>query len=136
MADKALARLQFATWLKNTNPELFQRAVAAANASTMGGLGEESSGFWGKFVDTVTGLGTTYLTLKNQKDAMAINLERAKQGQPPIDIATTAPVVRTQVDVSPELAQKLVASAGSGLNKTLLLVGGGVLAFLLLKKFL
>lgn len=137
--NQAQARIHFADWLKATHPEIFQRAIAAAEKSvaTLSGLGEEapSKSFWEKFTETAAALGTTYLTLKNQRDAMKINLERARQGQPPIDIATTAPVIRTQVDVSPELQQRLVSTAGEGLNKILLWGGIALLGFFAFKKF-
>lgn len=127
----AQSRIDFAQWLKNEHPAIFQRAVKiASQGETLGALGAETGGFWSKFSTAALGLGTTYLALKNQRDAMKINLERAQQGQPPIDVATSAPVVRTQVDMSPELTQKLVSTAGAGINKTLLLAGAGILALL------
>jgi hypothetical protein len=125
----AQSRLDFAQWLKNEHPAIFQRAIKiASQGETLGALGAETGGFWSKFTTAAMGLGTTYLALKNQRDAMKINLERAQQGQPPIDIATTAPVVRTQIDMSPELTNKLVSTAGAGINKTLMLAGAALLA--------
>jgi len=135
---QAMARLQFADWLKTNHPELFRKAVAIAEqkTSTLEGLGEkDSGGFWTRFSTAAVGLGTTYLALKNQRDAMKINLQRAQSGLPPIDVATSAPVVKTQVDLSPELTNRLVSTAGEGINKTLLLLGAaGVAAFLFLRK--
>ena len=131
----AQSRIDFAQWLKNEHPAIFTRAVKAANTNgTLGALGEGES-FWSKFTKAAAGLGTTYLALKNQRDVMKINLARAQQGQPPIDAATSAPVVRTQVDMSPELTNKLVSTAGAGINKTLLLAGAAILAaFFIFKK--
>lgn len=136
--NQAQARIHFADWLKATHPGIFERAVAAAEQSTqtLEGLGEEpAKSFWEKFTETAVALGTTYLTLKNQRDAMKINLERARTGQPPIDIATTAPVIRTQVDVSPELQDRLISTAGEGINKILLYGGIALLGFMVFKKF-
>lgn len=135
--NQGQARIQFAQWLKDNHPELFKAALAkAANATaTLSALGaEEGSSFWSKFGKAALGLGTTFLALKNQRDAMKINLERAQQGQPPIDVATSAPVIRTQVDVSPELQRELISTAGAGINKTLLLAGAGLAAFLLFNR--
>jgi hypothetical protein len=131
----AQSRLDFAQWLKNTHPDIFNRAIKIASQNeTLGALGAEN-GFWSKFTTAAMGLGTTYLALKNQRDAMKINLERAQQGQPPIDIATTAPVIRTQIDMSPELTNKLVSTAGAGINRTLMLAGAALLAaFFIFKK--
>lgn len=133
----AQSRIDFAQWLKNTHPDIFRRAVTVAENSTatLEGLGEEpKESFWSKFTKAAAGLGTTYLALKNQRDVMKINLERAQQGQPPIDAATSAPVVRTQVDMSPELTNRLVSTAGAGINRTLLLAGAAILAFMLFRK--
>ena len=135
---QAQARLQFADWLKNAHPEIFARAVRVAEKSTatLQSLGEEETkSFWQKFGDAAIGIGTTYLSLKNQRDAMKINLERAQAGLPPIDASTSAPVIKTQVDLSPELTNRLVSTAGEGLNKTLMFAGAAVLAlFLFMKK--
>ena len=121
------ARLQFADWLKTNHPEIFRKAVAIAENSTatLESLGEQDikPSFWSKFTTAAIGLGTTYLSLKNQRDAMKINLERAKSGMPPIDMATSAPVVRTQVDLSPELTGRLLSTAGEGISKTMLYAG-------------
>ena len=130
---QAQARIQFADWLKRMDPALFAAAIAKASEGTLGA--EETQSFWQKFTTAAMGLGTTYLALRNQKEAMKINLERAKAGQPPIDMASSAPIVRTQVDVSPALAQRLISTAGEGINKTLIYAGVGLLAFFVIKKF-
>ena len=129
--SQAQARIDFAQWLKNNHPVIFEKAIAIASNSEngLGALGAEN-GFWSKFTTAALGLGTTYLALKNQRDAMKINLERAQQGQPPIDMATSAPVVRTQVDMSPELTTRLVSGVGAGLQTPLIIAGIGLVALL------
>jgi hypothetical protein len=139
------ARLQFADWLKMNHPALFQRAITIAENSRNNALGQiygppapetiaapETNGgsFWDKFTAAAMGLGTTYLTLKNQRDAMKINLERAQAGMPPIDMATSAPVIRTQVDLSPELTTRLMSTAGEGMQKMLIPAAIGLVALL------
>ena len=129
------ARVQFADWLKETHPDIFARALRIAENATNNnaGLGQiepaPTKSFWEKFGDAAVGLGTTFLSLKNQRDVMKINLERAKAGQPPIDAATSAPVVRTQVDISPELTNRLMSNVGSGMNRMLLWGAAAVAAF-------
>lgn len=143
------ARVQFADWLKSEHPVLFERAVTIAENFTNNGLGQMGPpaptatvttavataplSFWQKFSEAAAGLGVTYLTLKNQRDAMKINLERAQAGLPPIDMATSAPVITTQVDLSPELTNRLMSTAGEGINKMLLLAAAGVAVFFLIK---
>jgi len=133
--SKENARIEFAQWLKNNHPAIFNKAVrAAASKNPNVRLGatdaEPTKSFWTKFTEAAAGLGTTFLSLKNQRDAMKLNLARAQQGLPPIDAATSAPVIRTQVDMSPELTSRLVSTAGEGINKTLLLAGAGLAAAL------
>ena len=96
----------------------------------MSGLGQDTS-WWQKLTSGALALGTTYLALKNQRDAMKMNLARAEQGLPPLDVAATAPVIRTQVEIDPALAAKIGGSIGSGLNTTMLMVGAGVLLLVL-----
>lgn len=143
------ARMQFVTWLKNTHPELYAEAVkrteawrekmaaASGRPATIEGLNEttgESQSWWEKLTETVTTLGTSYLSYKNQQDAIEINLERAQQGLPPIDMSQSAPVVRTQIDVTPEIAERLRQTSGEVMKKTLLIAGAGLAAVLLLRK--
>jgi len=127
------SQAQFLTWLKNRHPELYSATIEQAEMSTLSGLGAEES-VWSKIVNGVSSLGTTYLALKNQKDLLALNLERAKAGQPPLDAGATAPVVRTQIDLPPELMSQLQQGAADTTKKILIYGGAGLLGFVLLKK--
>ncbi len=80
--------------------------------------------FWQKFTEGALAVGTSYLTLKNQKEILELNIERAKLGQPPIDAATSAPVIRTQVGIDPQTAEALASNVGSSINRGMLMVGG------------
>lgn len=127
------SQAQFLTWLKKWNPSLYSATLERADQATLGFLGEEQS-LWSKIVNGVSSLGTTYLALRNQKELLELNLERAKAGQPPLDAGATAPVVRTQIDLPPDIMAQLSQGAANTTNKILLYGGGGLLAFLLLKK--
>jgi len=143
---KHQARLQFVTWLRKTHPEIYRAAMASTeawrrksaartgNAATLEGLGQTTKGgaveeqsFWQKLGGTLTTIGTTYLTYKTQKDAMEINLGRAEQGLPPIDTSYAAPVVRTQIEISPEIAARLQETGGEAMRK-MMMFGGLALA--------
>jgi hypothetical protein len=145
---KTLARFQFATWLKNTNPELFAAALEHAEkwrkqwASTSGdpgalsGLGADSepASFWSKFSEGLTSLATGVLAYKTQKQILDANIQRADQGLPPIDMAAGAPVVRTQIDISPEIAARLQESGMEAVKKVLLYGGIALGAVFLLTR--
>lgn len=145
-----LARAQFLTWLKQREPVVFRQALQHAetakahfvaqsgNPAALSGLGltttkeggavVESKNWWQSLAEGITQAGTAYLAYKGQKAAIDLNLQRAQQGLPPIDVSRyTAPTVRTQVDVSPEILARL----REGGTNTLLLVGGIAAALLL-----
>ncbi len=133
------ARLQFLTWLSETFPELYAAASSAAdsNANVLAGLGQNeivSSGtsWWEKLAGAATVLGTTYLGLKNQRDILKINLERAQRGEPPISGEDlTAPVIQTRIELQPETIDKLTAGAGAQINKMLLFGAAAIVAIML-----
>lgn len=92
---------------------------------------------WEKLLDGAIAGGTAYLTYQNQKDMLALNIERAKMGLPPLDAGATAPVIKTQVDIAPELADKLVSNLGSSINRNMMLFGAiaiGALIFFGMRK--
>ena len=136
------SRVLFADWLQEKHPEIYNRALRVAENSkapqnNLAGMGQADTtekSFWSKFAEAAAGLGTTYLSLKNQRDAMKINIARAEQGLPPIDPSYSAPVIRTQVAIDDATAEKLASTAGEGLNKILLFGGLALLAFMLIKK--
>lgn len=131
--NETQARIQFMAWVQDSFPALAAAAIDYADTPGAAGLGAEHS-FWSKLTSGLTSLGTTYLALDNQRKALKINLERAKTGQPPIDMASTAPVIRTQVEIDPALASKLASGIGGGINTTMLLVGAAALAFFFFTK--
>lgn len=133
MLTQTEARIQFMAWVQDSFPALAAAAIDYADTPTVAGLGAEES-FWNKLGKGLVGLGSTYLALKNQREALKINLERAKMGQPPIDMASTAPVIRTQVEIDPALASKLATRIGGGINTTMLMMGAGLLALLFFMK--
>lgn len=156
LTPKQLARAQFLTWLKRTSPGTFRHALKVAenakahfvaqsgNPAALAGLGwtmsadggtavAEPKNWWQSLAEGITQAGTAYLAYKGQKAAIDLNLQRAQQGLPPIDVSRyTAPTVRTQVDVSPEILARL----REGGTNTLLLVGGIAAAALLLPRLL
>lgn len=138
VSKKLKAQMQFLTWLDNKHPELYDAVVLKINrhddAKKMSGLGEEETeSFWSKVTTGLMAVGTSYLTLKNQRDAMKLNLARAEQGLPPVDAGITAPVIRTEIDLPPDVIDKLTSTAGLQINKILLFGGAALALFFIMK---
>ncbi len=146
-------RVQFADWLKRNHPAIFddalafaerakeQRLARQAGVTTGDQLGQwaegwtdiwaaptttttEDKSFWQKFMDAAVVGGTAWLGYKQQKDLLALNIERAKAGLPPLDTAAAAPVIRTEVSIDSATVRDLASNVGAGINKTMLMVGG------------
>lgn len=97
--------LQFAEWLKRTHPQIY--AMAVNKNAGLSGLGDTAP------TSTTTPAGTTsflddvlgivkqsvpvLLGTYQQKQLIDINVERAKQGLPPIDQTGIAPQVNVQL---------------------------------------
>ena len=151
MTQKQLARIQFADWLAENHPDIYSQAISTMDQATAQ-LGQwnlfsdtqstqtatpkvETKSGWETFADTVSKLGTAYLGYRQQKELIDINVERAKQGMPPIDAAQMAPVVRTQIGIDPETASRIASSAGEKMNVGLLAIGGiALLALMMMRK--
>lgn len=130
------ARMQFLTWVRDNFPDLYNVAIEQANVSEQAqmlqGLGAEDGEPWYKKVaSTLLAAGSTYLALRAQRDAMKINVARAEQGLPPIDTAGLAPVIRTQIELEPEVIEKVTGAAGIQVNKMLLFGAAAVVAIML-----
>lgn len=142
------SRVAFAGWLKRTNRDLYDRAMQNAetwrrkqakqqgNPATISGLGQTGTGatapqsFWQQFVSGVMNLATGVLAFKGQKEILEANIKRVEQGLPPIDPATMAPAMRTEIEISPEIAARLQQTASEALPKLLIpvaLIGGALL---------
>ncbi len=141
LSKRVLAQAQFLTWIQNKFPDLYAAAVKAASSGRLSGLGvhataeatTETAPAYTSIVDKIVALGGGYLTYTMQKKIINMNIERAKQGLPPIDIAAAgaAPVVQTEVNISPAMMDSLKQSLGGGMQQIGLLIAVGLGAFLL-----
>lgn len=136
MTPQAKARAAFITWLREANPAAYEHAMQAA---TSGGLGETPAVAapkfnWQSFIDAAGAAATALFQTKAQRDMLKVNIERAKAGLPPMDTSFAAPVIRTQFDVSPEIAAQLQAQASSAVQNILLFGGGALVIFLLARR--
>lgn len=130
------ARMQFLTWVRDNFPDLYNVAIEQADVSEQAqmlqGLGaEEQVPWYQKVASVLTTAGTAYLALRAQREALKINLARAEAGMPPIDTAGIAPVIRTQIELPPEVIEKVTGAAGVQVNKMLLFGAAAVVAIML-----
>lgn len=137
LSKRVLAQAQFLTWAQNKFPDLYAAAIKAASNGQLSGLGvhdtAETPPAYDSIVDKIVALGGGYLTYTMQKKIINMNIERAKMGLPPIDIAAAgaAPVVQTEVNISPAMMDSLKQSLGGGMQQIGLLIAVGLGAFLL-----
>lgn len=159
LSPRVLARAQFLTWLKQDHPMIFRQALEKAetdkayfveqtgNPAALSGLGwtlddatgvavAEPKSWWQSLAEGITSATTAYLGYKGQKASIEMNMERARQGLPPIDLSRyNAPTLRTQVDVSPEILARL-RETGTDTLKMMAVVGLGVAGLFFASKML
>lgn len=126
------ARIAFVDWLKTEQPDVYAEVADMIGSGQLGAddtTAAPAPTLWDKITNAVTSLAS----IKLQSDILKTNLERAQTGLPPIDAATYAPVVKTQVAVTPEMAAELKAGA-MNVGKVAMIGGALLAAWLLLKK--
>jgi len=133
------AQLQFLTWLQDRFPNLYKDTIEltykqAAKNDAMDGLGFTFPKIdWSKLTENLVKVGTAVYTIKAQKDIIDTNLDRVQQGLPPIDPGVLAPVIRTEIDIQPEIAESLKQTFTSGRNMALVVVAAALGAFLIFR---
>lgn len=126
------SRQQFINWLRNKHPGLYAKAIQRVGTPPTGvaGLGQDETEqtWWQKFASTIGNLSQQALAYKTQKDLLDVQLARAQEGQPPLDMTAYQP--RVLVSADPEAVQ---AAAGT-VGKWLLPIALGVGAWMLLRR--
>lgn len=144
-AERQRNRQRFVTWLKTRQPKvwaLVKSRIGAPPAAGLGALSADETGatssesWWQKLTGTVTNLLQTKLAYDTQKDLLQVQLDRAKEGQPPLDTTAYQPTVNVTAD--PAAIRTAVQYAGSGITSTLQqnlpLIAAAIGAYLLLKR--
>lgn len=132
-AAKIRRRQQFINWLKNWSPKLYMRAKAKADAveakeGTLGQLG----GWWETFTENLTEVGGAVLQYKTQKAILDAQLERMRQGLPPLQTSEYAPTIAIKPD--PGTTREITGAIGAGFGKMLPFIAIGGLALLLMMR--
>lgn len=132
------ARILFMDWLKTDQPEIYADLVRKLETGEVGATTAQTTAtatqpLWQRIVSGLSTLTATVAGAQAQKRILDLNIQRASQGLPPVDAASMAPVVRTEVAITPEMAADLRAGASKAL-----IYGGiaaaGLLLFSLMRK--
>lgn len=96
-----LAQKQFEKWVSNNDPFLYEIALKKyelENKELAGGVGD----FFSSLVDTVKKVAPTIITYKGQKKILDVQIQRAKNGLPPLQADQYTPTVKVQAELTPE----------------------------------
>lgn len=144
-AERARNEQRFVQWLRKTQPRLYALAKQRIGEppTGLGALGQEATtttngGTWfSNLTDTLSTLATTYLPYKQQKDLLDVQLERARQGLPPLDTSQYATAV--QVGLDPEQTRAALQQAGGAAvdfmtQPMVLMAGAGLLLLVMMRR--
>ena len=126
----------FAQMVKRKYPEIYRAAIDRIEPiMSLNGLGaettEKQSGFIDSLISSISTAMPAYLQLKQQQTLFKMQMDRAKAGLPPANVADYAPVLKTQVDIAPDTRNALISETSSMLKplfltSALLIAGFGV----------
>ena len=138
------AENQFMHWLYVNSPKLYQVGINAAkraiNDASMNGLGVDWGGIFTSITNTVKEAAPALLQLKQQKDLLKLQIERAKKSQPPITAEDYAAYATPAVSASVEAQGKTALPVnvqpvilGMPASKLMSYVAFGVAGFMVYK---
>lgn len=142
------SKVAFAKWLQANDPFLFRVVVKAAEIKQrqqngLGFLGLDWGAIAKTAVDTVKNVAPAVVQYKAQSAALKANIRRAETGQPPINFAEYAPVVRVAPEMTPEteaainrIAEQSIKKTGGEAAKVMPWIVGGIAAVVLLPKLM
>lgn len=131
------SKKMFLQWLAINEPVIFKAAAERAESPGLSGIAD----FFTSAVDVIKQAAPAITQYKAQSKILKVQLERAKQGLPPLDTADYAPTIKVQPQLTPEtnyaIQQGLTSGVSGGLGgigKYLPFVLLGVGALFLLKR--
>jgi hypothetical protein len=98
-------------------------ALSQAATGTAPTPAAQQPSIWDNIVSAAGQIIPAVVQAKAQQDLYKIQLERAKQGQPPLKTEEIAPVIKTQVGLEPETRAAVVTAAGEGFTKLAIPLG-------------
>jgi len=124
------AQQQFVSWFAKNYPamnEQVQNRIDADQSLAASDATQKPPSIWASIVGGIKDLAPAYLQFRNQKKIMAMQLQRAKQGLPPLNVEQLAPTVRVQAGLSPDIKRFILPAMA---------LIGGLGLFLVLRKLL
>lgn len=126
-------RQRFVNWLKTFAPQLYVDAKKAADvAEANGGTLGELAGWFDTFTEKVSELGGKYLQFRTQKEILEAQLERMKQGLPPLETGQIAPTIAVKPD--PGTTREITGAIGAGFGRMLPFLAVGLALFLFMRR--
>lgn len=102
---------QFVAWVTKNYPAMTQQIKQRIDADQLGAVTDPQTkpvGIWASIVGGIKDLAPAYLQFQNQKKIMSMQLKRAEQGLPPLNVEQLAPTVRVQAGLSPDIKKMLL----------------------------
>jgi hypothetical protein len=96
-------------------------------------VGTADDNWWKDAIDGIKQAGIAYLQYDAQKDIIAMQTERIKQGKEPISTEVVAPTVRHVVDIPADMRREMTLM-GQGVMTWVMIAGAGLLGYMLLKR--
>ncbi len=117
------AAIDLLNWLDGQFPGIKAEIIASIDAPGVGQVSEPETTavpWYQQAIAAASQIGTAYFQTKVQKETTDIQIERAKQGLPPLDLTKYGP--------APVTVQHQITGSMSPQTKMLLWVGAGLLA--------
>lgn len=121
---------EFMNWLLENYPETYTATMLEVGGS--GGLQaahtkpDSGGGWWNKIVSAVETIAPKLIQAKAQRSILKTQLQRARQGLPPLDTRNLSPVIRIQPELPYGTASAIKRYVLPGLA-----IGGGLLILLM-----
>ena len=138
------AKRLYIKWMKDNEPFLYRVGIKKAqlkNQSLSGTMGAINwSGIFTNIGETVKQLAPAALQYKQQRKLLDVQVKRAEQGLPPLDVQDYAPAVRIEPQINEETEQAITRvaqqSVKTGAKQLMvpLAIGAALLVFVAVRR--
>lgn len=140
------SKRQFVAWIKRHDPFLYKiaekrHAMLKRRGGSLAGVSDFlNKDFFSTIADTVKTVAPSIFQIQSQKKILDVQLERAKQGLPPLQAADYSPTIKVAAEITPETEAAAARIAVQSVREVMpsmerwFFVAIGVGAYLMLKK--